>query len=871
MIVVEEYVSPPEEDDIPSLSKVPNRDIESFGVIRYVDGEEEKEEGEGETASDVNTAASLSSQSSAAKMPDPLELHAKFPALRSNPIRESMTKRLLSPTKSNKRFSTIEKLTINKLKYDRVGVVGRENESRILKECLDQLNNNKELIFIQGYSGTGKSSLVSTLEKQVSHGGVYVQGKFDLLSNDVPYSGIATAFGALCKKIKNNLGSNESWIDGDDLLTRLGKELSSNLGSSATQLLIMIIPELQALLPREEENTTRASFSESHGFEAGQERWKYSFRVLTRVLGSYCSPMVLVLDDLQWADFSSLEVIDYLMADVQNTNALMIIGCFRSNEVDDEHILSKKIEALETKKDKHGFQITHMELGSLEIEDINKVTMSLLSIDDGPSTQRLTEICYKRTSGNPFFFIEFITMLMEEELIVFNLGLLKWTWDEKAIEDATMSTANVVDMLQARMRKLEPDLQLLLQYAASLGSTFAYSMIDLLWNRHAINDSTSKSDSLVGLFDALEADNFIESCGSYQYRWVHDKVQEAAMTLGDVGKTLFQFEIGAVLYHSLSDEELEESLFDVVDLINKGQVKRRSEFAELNLRAAEKARSISAFHSASKYVSRGIELLPNYKWRDRRELTLRLYTVGAEMELAVGRVETMEMYCNEVLSQSTCSTLDKIPLYIAILHKLTVIEMKYNEAIKFGLSVLKALDCKLISKRAMVPIQAISSLIRTIKKVKNTPRDVYCNLDPMTDSIHKATMLILSRLAVASYLSASKRCKFIFILCITRMAHMTLNYGVCEKSAGSTFGSLGLLCGAMGNFEASLFMGEIANLLQQKIQSKHQETITLYVSNKSIFPWTKPLQSCLISLSKAYTLGMQSGNIEFAMVRSLAK
>jgi histidine kinase len=197
--------------------------------------------------------------------------------------------------------------------------------------------------------------------------------------------------------------------------------------------------------------------------------------------------MIMVLDDLQWADVSSLEVIDFLISDMQNPNPLMIIGSYRSSEVDENSILFNKIRTLDEKKAGFGINIMDVELGSCQIDDVNKIIMAMMSIDDEDLTRRgLTEVCFKRTLGNPFFLIEFMVLLQSEGLVTYNLGLMKWVWDEEEIDNATMSAANVVGLLRARIRKLPQKVQLLLQYAACLGSSFSVSMLELIWKKHAL-------------------------------------------------------------------------------------------------------------------------------------------------------------------------------------------------------------------------------------------------------------------------------------------------------------------------------------------------------------------------------------------------
>jgi predicted ATPase len=760
---------------------------------------------------------------------------------------------------------TVQELTINKLKYDAIDIIGREKETDILVSSIDRSlseadtgsNKRKQLIFIKGYSGVGKSTLVRTAEKHVAEieSGMMVQGKFDLINCEDPYSGIAAVFGEVCMRIKsgpnNQMGSPVSSI-GDTIVRELGPEVA---------LLTKLIPELAELIPSLESSPNPAADEDNNNFKADFERLKYAFRLLTRVLSSCFAPMVLVLDDLQWADASSLEAIDFLLSDTQNSNGLVIVGLYRSNEVDETHFLSRKIKDLDIKKEMSGFEVTDLELHSLQVSEINIIIMALLSIDDEESTKGLAGICFRRTLGNPFFVIEFVAMLVEEGLIAFNLGLLKWVWDQEEVENETMSTSNVVDLLQARMKKLPKDIQLLLQYAACLGSSFKFSTLDLVWTRNGISVDSTSTGKVSDLLSVVEEANFIESCGNELYRWVHDKVQEAALSLGDAGTASFQFEVGSTLYRGLPDDELEDALFDVVNLINKGNVRRRPEFATLNLRAAEKARSTSAFQSAAVYASNGMKLLPSNKWSAHRALTLSLYTLGAEMELALGRDETMELYSKEVLSQKDLSSLEKLPIYISQSHKLCNVDLQYGATIDLSVAVLKELGSP-IAQGALLPFRAIHALLKTVRAAKKKPKASYETPKVMTDPKLQAAMLFLSRIFYASYFTSND---FLLVLSACKMVKMTLDHGVTPLS-GQAYASLGLVVNAlMGDYETSSYFAETGLLIQSIARSKYTESQTLFISSAYILSWTKPLQSCLMPLALGHANGMKSGNIEYAM------
>ena len=741
---------------------------------------------------------------------------------------------------------------------------------------------NKELVFIKGYSGVGKSTLAYTLAKSVNKktfedgdcgnmnkNSIFVSGKFDFTNRDEPYSGIAEAFGEMCRTImilQKDEQQEENKGEGG-VATEIGRRILSELGNEIG-LLAKLIPELEDIVPHVSLPTSEGGTG-VYDSVSGKRTWKYAFCVLTRVLNSFFSPMIILLDDLQWVDVASLELIDFLLSDSLNTNGLMVVGCYRANEVDEMHILTRKVQDLQLKKEKSKFHMTDIEVGNLQPAEVNTVIAALLSVDDKHRTKGLADICFKRTHGNPFFLIKFVSMLEEEDLISFNLGRLTWNWNEKDIVHATVSALNVTDLLQAKMKKLPKKTQLVLQYAACLGSTFTISTLDLIWKNHyptfgsafdLLTTKNEKEDSIDFMLASLEDKDFIESVFLGTYRWVHDRIQEAALSLGEAASAEFQFEIGSILYQGLNAKNLEDALFDVVNLINLGKVQRRPDLAELNLRAAEKAKTMSAFQSAAKYVSRGIKLLPEDKWSTQyHSLTLRLYTVGSQVELALGHPEAMEAYSTEVLSRDDTSTLDKLPLYMVKTNKLS---MGLRDTINLCLIVLEKLGYKVVWNRSVLPAQALLTLVFTVRKATQIPKESYESSMRVADEKQKAIMILLGRLFYSSFLAKDK---WISILSSCGMVQLTMKHGRCPMS-GAAFATLGLLTvGVLGDFDSAAKLAETSLVVQKLTRSTYHAAVAVLSAYLFALAWKQPLQNCFSPFWESYIAGMRSGNTEYGM------
>lgn len=655
-------------------------------------------------------------------------------------------------TTSLELYGRDEEISVLRLSFRRMMKTkhGSIVDSKLATHRFTASGSHKELVFIQGTSGVGKSSLAKSIRQVVDEleNGLYVEGKFDLMISNEPYSGVAKAFGTICQKL---LSSKKESI------AAVGRMIANELHHEM-EILFPLIPELKTIVDNYSSLVRHPTHSTNHGsLEDGQKRWKYAFRLLSEVLNAAYSPMVLVFDDLHWADASSLQVIDYLVTDQQNTNQLMIIGCYRSEEGAGgaPHTLLNTIHELEEKQEKYSFHVTEIELQNSQEETVNEMLMVMMSIKDEKETEELAEICYRHTSGNPFFVLQFMRMLENESLLSYDRELQKWIWSIYQIEKQIRHTSGVVDLLQGRMKKMSQDLQLLLQFAACLGTSFTLSTVDIIWKDHQI-DHGNKASNTASMLKIIQDEMFIENCGNNEFRWVHDRVQEAAMSLtGNVAASAsFKCKVGKALLSALGEEQLEDELFDVVDLINRGNVATRPELAALNLRAATKAKSLSAFESASKYVEFGAAMLPRDHWTFHRELTLDLYTLGAETEIALGNNGAAAAYCNAVFQRDDCSVMEKMPFRLAVIRKLSGgdADLK-NKALRMCFDTLRDLDYKFCWGKWLLPLQAIISLRSMMKALKKRfgTKNLAASLGEMTDPRHLAIVQLLERISYLSY------------------------------------------------------------------------------------------------------------------------
>ncbi|CAJ1958992.1 unnamed protein product [Cylindrotheca closterium] len=764
---------------------------------------------------------------------------------------------------------------VNKLDVNSLGVIGRNQEISILRRCFQRLLSSddendscdkqsvsqNELVFISGFSGIGKSTLAQSLQPDVaSIGGIYVEGKYAFSSIDEPYSGVAQAFGDLCSKFKSCA---------PEVISSIGKTIRDSMHEEAN-MLMELIPEL-CIFQHSEDATTSTYYSGANAAENDHELWKFAFRMLTRILGSRFYPIVIVLDDLQWADISSLDILDCLISDVENPRPLMIIGCYRSNEVDENSMLFNRIRTLQEKCTKFGFRITDIELQNFDPDVVNKMIMTVLSsdiksINNESKTRDLAEVCYKRTLGNPFFVIEFIKMLCTKGLLETRSG--QWVWNVKQIEDETISAGNVTDLLQAPMRKLPHDMQLLLQYAACLGPSFTFSTLKFVWKNHAILILESADPDVAGILHVLEEANLLVTSRPGELEWVHDKVQGAALSLSDLVTPWFQFGLGVCLYEGLSESRLEKQLFAVVDLINKGNMTERFDLAALNLRAAKKARKMAAFQSGERYVANGIRQLPEDEmWTTSRYLTLELYSLGAEMNVTLGNIGAAEKYIRVVLDRKEYSPMETMQLRMMNVNILESVELRPADAVSYAVQTLRDIGYDFVRSKKLSPAEVLAVVMKTGKRLEKLPVDHFEKAGYMEDERQIGIVNMLSRLQIAAYNGSDI---FFSFLCVCKVIELTVDHGIYVLSAAS-FASLGAATMITKNDHAlSLHLCNIAFSIQKRFGIRNAAE-TIHISWGFVLCIVHPLYEALNPMLEGYSKGMREGDTKRATFNLLVR
>ncbi|HJX21786.1 MAG TPA: AAA family ATPase, partial [Steroidobacteraceae bacterium] len=511
---------------------------------------------------------------------------------------------------------------------------GREREIETLLSTFDRVvsSGRPELVLVSGYSGIGKSAIVNELHKAlVPSRGLFASGKFDQYKRDIPYATLVQAFQSLIRALLSKSDAElAGWRDA------LGEALGPN-----GRLVIDVVPELKLLIG-EQPPVPELSPQQAQG------RLQLVFRRFLGVFAQPEHPLTLFLDDLQWLDAATLEVLADLLTqpDVQQ---LLVIGAYRDNEVDSAHPLMRKLDAIR----KAGTFVQEMSLAPLAREDLGRLIADTLSCAPAHAVT-LARLVHEKTGGNPFFAIQFISALAEEGLLRFDHDAARWRWELDRLH-AKGYTDNVVDLMVGKLTRLPVETQAALQQLACLGNVAEITMLSIVLGK-------SNEDVRSDLWDAVRLELVEHLEGSYKF--IHDRVQEAAYSLiSERLRAEAHLCIGRLLVVHTPAEKREEVIFEIVNQLNRGAAlitsrDEREQLAELNLIAGRRAKATTAYASALTYLTAGAVLLPEDSWQRQHELTFALELHRAECEFLTGALTEAEQRLN-VLSTRAANTVER--------------------------------------------------------------------------------------------------------------------------------------------------------------------------------------------------------------------
>ena len=721
---------------------------------------------------------------------------------------------------------------------------GREAEIASLIGAFERVAVNlssSELMLVTGYSGVGKTTLVREIYKPITEKrGYFISGKFDQFQRNTPYSAVV---GALSDLIEQLLGENKTRLD------RWREKFLTALGVNG-QIIIDVIPELELIIGKQPAIAQLTA-------TAAQNRFNLVFKNFIRVFCDSIHPLVIFLDDLQWADSASLKLIELILMD-GDLGYLFVIAAYRDNEIHPAHPLITTLNRLR----REGAVVNNIVLKPLTVDRVEQLIADTLK-SDREYVRSLGRLVWQKTQGNPFFINEFLKSIYANNLLVFDASHFdtkegSWQWDLKQIERIA-STDNLVEFMMGIMQKLPQSTQDVLSLAACIGAEFDLQTISIVSERSPQELWQSLTPAIdVGLIIPLSELN--EQLLIKDYKFGHDRIQQGAYALIDDGhKLLVHLKIGRLLWKN-TEQELSEKLFKIVDRLNLCErliTERweRDEIARLNLLAGQQAKAANAYEAALKYFKLGQRFLADTSWSNNYDLFLALCSEATEVAYLNGNFGQMEHFASIVLEQAR-NLLDKVKIYQV---KLEAYQAQNQDlaAIQIALPVLQNLGFTFPESPQLLDIR--QELAKTQTNLTGRQIEDLVHLPQMSDSDKLAAIKIASSLFSSVFIAAPQ----LLPILVAKQVNLSIQHGNTPLSAFAYVNYGLILCGVADKIEQGYRFGRLALDLADKLQTSELIPRITAVFSTAISIWREPVRNSLPFLQSAYQIGLEMGDFYY--------
>ena len=719
---------------------------------------------------------------------------------------------------------------------------GRESDIDALLAAFDRVvaDGKPELVLVSGYSGLGKSSVVNELHKSlVPPRGLFASGKFDQYKRDIPYATLAQAFQSLVQRL---LGKSEAdlapWRD----------SLRDALGSNG-RLIVELVPELELIIGHQPPAPDLPP-------RDARRRFQLIFRRFIGVFARPEHPLALFLDDLQWLDAATLDLLEDLLtgpeaaaleAAPSDLQHLMLIGAYRTNELTAAHPLRQKLEAIETA----GGKVVEITLVPLAPEHIQQLISEALRCE----TQRaapLARLVHEKTGGNPFFANRFMASLAEEGLLTFDHPARRWSWDLGRIQ-AKGYTDNLADLMVGKLTRLTAETQKAVQQLACLGNAAAIATLSLVYG-------TTETRIHLLLEEAVRADLLERRKDSYHF--IHDRIQEAAYLLvPESSRTQAHLRIGRLLAANTPPQQRDEAIYEIVTQLNRGAslitaVEEREQLAELNLIAGKRAKAATAYGSALNYLIAGEALLPKDCWERKYPVVFAMEAARAECEFLTGNLAAAEERLS-TLSVRAANLVDKAAVACLRTALYTTLA-RADRAVEICVEYLREAGIACSPQPTDEDVREEYGRLWT--QLGSRPIEALFDLPVMGDPGWRATMEVLTELsAPARFVGAN-----LWHLVLLRMANLSAEHGNCDGSCYAYVYVNTVVGGRFGNYRAGLRFGQLGlDLIEKKGLERFKARVYLGCA-RTVIPWAQHVRAGVPLIRRGLETALETGDQTYA-------
>ncbi|OYE01553.1 trifunctional serine/threonine-protein kinase/ATP-binding protein/sensor histidine kinase [Nostoc sp. 'Peltigera membranacea cyanobiont' 232] len=731
---------------------------------------------------------------------------------------------------------------------------GRELEVLMLLATFERVRQgNSEMILVAGSSGIGKTAIVNEVHKPITRQhGYFIKGKFDQFNRNIPFFALVQAFRDLMAQL---LTESDAQID------QWKTQILSTLGESG-QVIIEVIPELERIIGKQ------PSVPELSG-TAVQSRFNLLFQKFIQVFTTQEHPLVIFLDDLQWADSASLKLMHLLMSEASKSY-LLVIGAYRDNEVYSAHPLMLTIEEMR----QEGITVSSIVLSALTQTDLNQLIADTLKYSTEQATA-IANLVYQKTKGNPFFTNQFLKSLHEDGLIAFASRTGDWQCNLAQIR-ALSFTEDIVEFVALQLQKLPQQTLDVLKLAACVGNQFDLETLAVVYEKSpaqtaadlwpALKDGlilpngegyTFFQDESV-VMDDLTNDN---TSITITYKFLHDRVQQAAHSLIPADrKSATHLKIGQLLLSNTPETEQELLIFEIVNQLNIGiellaSQSDRDRLAQLNLLAGKKAKSSTAYQVAIEYLTAGIRLLRCDCWQSQYELALTLHELAADAAYLGGEYEQMEQLAQTAI-QETKTPLDRVSIYETKIQAYTA-KNDVLGAIAIARQGMSQFGVVFPETPTLQDIQ--QALQETATLINGRDIAELVDLPLMVAADKLAVTRIVANVAPAVYIAEPN----LFPLLILSQVQASIESGNAPFSA-FCYACYGiLLSGILQDIETADRVGNLALALTDKFNISDIKPTVFYVVGAFITYLKSPLKKSLQLMQEGYKIALETGNVYY--------
>lgn len=726
---------------------------------------------------------------------------------------------------------------------------GREQQLEQMLEAFEATRTGRrQLLLVSGYSGIGKSSLVNELHKPITaRRGSFASGKFDQYNRGIAYSALSQALRGLFQQM---LAEPEA------VLRPLRRELKSALGSNAG-VATELVSELGLLLGE-------VTPVEPLAGQEAQNRFNQVMRKLLATLSQPERPLVLFLDDLQWADQASLHLLENLLSD-ESLQHLLLIGAYRDNEVMEGHPVLRTVRALERAQ----VSLVQLQLPPLAPEQLGQLLSDALN-QPAEALLPLTDLIHRHTLGNPFFVGQFLREIHRRELLTCDDRTGRWHWDLDGIE-AQSFTDNVIDLLADSLRLLPEPTQRVMEAAACIGNQFSLELlswvlekpllevVDALWpglEKGYLESASGSNLMALAQLNARRVEERILRC-----RFVHDRIQQSAYSrLNETQREHLHLKIGQQMLSHLTPDQREAQLFALVAQLNQGHrqlpsAEERLQLARLNQEVARKARRSTAYDSAAQALQLARELLADQPWQAHDRLNFELHLELAECAYLLGRFDEADALYPLLKTQAR--TLEASLEIGMVQADHYLLQARHAEGLKVARECFALVQLAVPTASAELEQALQAEMTRIDELLDGRPVERVVELPPMTDPIQVAMVRLAYGMFLNAFLSGQGTLAF---LSLSFGARLSLSHGNCALS-GYVYVGYGMVLYLLKKaYVQGYRFGHTGVLISERFPELSTRCKTQFLFAADLHSWTQPIRNGQQYYNRAYQLALECGD-----------